>query len=89
MIKIMIKAFGPEITKFLAGEHILNIDANSTIDDLARKLEEEIKAKYGWAPNILHSNFTVLVNGRHVETLHDHKLKDGDTVALISPIGGG
>ena len=88
-MKIRITAFGPEITRFLEREQVIDLAPDSTVDDLAQKLEAEIKAKHGWAPNLLRSNFTMLVNGSPAETLQDRALKDGDSVALLSPVGGG
>jgi molybdopterin converting factor small subunit len=70
-------------------EQVIDLDPESTVEDLAQKLEEQIKAKHGWAPNLLRSSFTVLVNGKPSETLQDRILKDGDIVAFLSPIGGG
>ena len=86
-MKITVKAFGPETTKFLGRERIVEMNDNSNLDDLARKLEEEIKAQHNWTPTIL--SFSVLVNGRNVEANRDVRLRDGDTVIILAPIGGG
>ena len=88
-MKIRITAFGPEITRLVEREQVIDLDPESTLEDLAQKLEGQIKDKHGWAPKLLRSNFTVLVNGRPSETLQDRVLKDGDVVAFLSPIGGG
>ena len=70
-------------------DQVIDLAPSSTVDDLAQKLEAEIKAKYGWTPNLLRSNFTILINGRPAVTIEKRALKDGDSVALLSPVGGG
>jgi len=86
-MKITVKAFGPETTKFLGREQIVEMNDNSNIDDLAKKLEAEITAQHNWTPTIL--SFSILVNGRNVEANRDVRLNDGDTVTILAPIGGG
>jgi len=88
-LKIIIKAFGPEITSLLAREKIVDFEPDSTADDLVRLLEEEIMTEHGRTVSILGSSFTVLINGRNLKALRDRALRDGDLVAILSPIGGG
>ena len=88
-MKIIIKAFGPEITSLLAREKIVDFEPDSTADDLVRLLEEEIMAEHGRTVSILGSSFTVLINGRNLKALRDRALRDGDLVTILSPIGGG
>ena len=73
----------------LERELVVDLDPGSTVDDLVIRLEEDIKARHGITQNILRSDFTVLVNGRHIDSLHERGLKDGDLVTILSPIGGG
>lgn len=87
-MRITIKAFGPEITSLLAREKKVDIESGATADDLVRRLEEDIKAEHGRTVGILES-FTILINGRNLETLRDRALRDGDNVTILSPIGGG
>ena len=88
-MKIIIKAFGPEITSLLAREKIVDFEPGSSADDLVRLLEEEIMTEHGRTVSILGSSFTVLINGRNLKALRDRALKDGDLVTILSPIGGG
>lgn len=88
-MKIRLVVFGPEVTRLLERDQVIDLAPSSTVDDLAQKLEAEIKAKYGSTPNLLRSNFTILINGRPAETIGNRALKDGDSVALLSPVGGG
>jgi molybdopterin converting factor small subunit len=88
-LKIIIKAFGPEITSLLAREKIVDFEPGSTADDLVSMLEEEILVEHGRTVSILGSSFTVLINGRNLKALRDRALRDGDLVAILSPIGGG
>jgi len=88
-LRIIIKTFGPEITGLIGRERVIDLNPSSTLDDLIRRLEEDIKTKYGWTQRIMDSNFMILINGRHAETLHDRILEDGDSVIILSPIGGG
>jgi len=88
-LKITIKAFGPEITSLLERERIVDVEPGSSADDLVRRLEEEIMTEHGRTVSILGSSFTVLINGRNLEALRDRTLRDGDLVAILSPIGGG
>ncbi len=88
-MRIRITAFGPEIIRLVEREQFIDLAPESTVKDLAQKLEEQIKAKHGWTPNLLRSNFTVLVNGQPAETRQESVLNDGDVVAFLSPIGGG
>lgn len=88
-MKIIIKAFGPEITSLLAREKIVDFEPGSSADDLVRLLEEEIMTEHGRTVSILGSSFTVLINGRNLKALRDRALRDGDLVAILSPIGGG
>ena len=88
-MKIIIKAFGPEITSLLAREKIVDFEPGYSADDLVRMLEEEILVEHGKTVSILGSSFTVLINGRNLKALRDRALRDGDLVAILSPIGGG
>lgn len=88
-MKILIKAFGPEITRLLERELVVDLDPGSTVDDLVMRLEEDIKARHGRTQSILGSDFTVLINGQHIDSLLERGLKDGDLVTILSPIGGG
>ena len=88
-MKIRITVFGPEVTRLLERDQVIDLAPSSTLDNLAQKLEAKIKAKHGWAPNLLRSNFTILINGKPAETIGNRALKDGDSVALLSPVGGG
>lgn len=88
-MKIRIKAFGPEITSLIAREKIVYVESGETVDDLFRRLEEEIKAEHRMTVKILESDFMILINGRNLETLRDRTLRDGDSLTVLSPIGGG
>lgn len=88
-MKIVIKAFGPEVTSLLAREKILDMDPSSTIADLVRRLEEEIEGNHGRTVRMLESSFTILVNGSALRTQRGRSLKEGDVVTILSPIGGG
>jgi len=88
-LKIKIKAFGPEITSLIERDKVMDFESDETVDDLFRRLEEEIRVKHGRTVKMLNSDFTVLINGRNIETLSDRTLRDGDSLTILSAIGGG
>lgn len=88
-MKIKIKAFGPEITSLIKRNKVMDFESDETVDDLFRRLEEEIKTEQGRTVKMLESDFTILINGRNIETLNDRTLRDGDSLTILSAIGGG
>ena len=88
-MKITVNAFGPEITGLMGREKIVDPTPGSTLGDLIRSLEEEVRTKHGWSQGFITSNFVILVNSLHVKTPNDRILKEGETVTILSPIGGG
>jgi sulfur carrier protein ThiS len=88
-LRINIKAYGPEIASLISREKIIDIDPGSTVKDLISKLEEEIKPFRGRSIKYPESPFTILVNGRPLESFRDTLLNEGDVVTILSPIGGG
>jgi len=67
----------------------IELPADSTLDDLATKVEDEARTRLGRAQKIVGSNLTILVNGMNIEALKDRGLKDGDHVDILSPFVGG
>lgn len=87
-MKITVRAFGP-IMEVIGRNQDVELPPNSTLDDLARKLENNARTREGKAPQILNSNLTVLVNGMNAEALTNRILKEGDHVDILSPFVGG
>lgn len=88
-MRITVKAFGPEITSLLGREVVFNFESDAMVDDLIRALEKRIMEKGDPAQRMTGSGFTILVNGRCLETLGTSGLSEGDVVTIMSPIGGG
>ena len=88
-MKVIVKAFGPEIVALVGRERIVELGSGATLDNLFKALEEEISMKHGWTQSLVGSSFSVMVNSRSVETPSRIELKDGDVVSILSPIGGG
>jgi molybdopterin converting factor small subunit len=86
---VKIKSYGPEITRFLSREQYIELSKHSTLRDLFQYLENEIRNEHGWTPELMRSNFSILVNGSRVEFHDNLTLKDGDSISIISPVGGG
>ena len=86
-MNVTVRVYGQDLRRFFERRQIVELDAHSTIDDLARRLEVDSKSKYGWSLNLL--DLTILVNGKNAETLKDRTLSEGDEITILSPIGGG
>ena len=91
-IRITLKVFGGlrELRESAVEERL--VGATGTIEDLWTELEREAphfveKLRDGIAQGFLH----VLVNGRNIVFLNgsETRLSEGDTVAILPPIGGG
>ncbi len=91
-IRITLKVFGGLRQLRPSTPEDLTVPANCTIDDLWSKLALGApifveKLRDGIAGGYLH----VLLNGRNIVFLEgaQTKLTDGDTVAVLPPVGGG
>jgi len=91
-IQITLKVFGGLCELRPSPVETHTVPARSRIEDLWRALEIDEpefvrRLREGVASGYLH----VLLNGRNTVFLsgHDTKLTDGDTVAILPPIGGG
>lgn len=87
-MKVTIRAFGP-IMELIGRKQEVDLPPDSTLEDLAQRLENDAKPSQGKAPEILNSNLTVLVNGMNAEALRSRVLKEGDHVDILSPFVGG
>ena len=87
-MKVIVRAFGPVI-EIIGRKREIELLADSTLDDLATRLEDEARTRLGRAQKIVGSNLTILVNGMNIEALKDRGLKDGDHVDILSPFVGG
>jgi len=87
-LKVIVRAFGPVI-EIIGRKREIELLADSTLDDLATRLEDEARTRLGRAQKIVGSNLTILVNGMNIEALKDRGLKDGDHVDILSPFVGG
>jgi molybdopterin synthase sulfur carrier subunit len=94
-LKVTVKLF--TTLRELAGKGEVTVETNNklTVATLLRKLEErygEEFREYVYDENGNVKGFLqFLVNGKSVETFQGLKtrLKDGDTVAILPPVGGG
>ncbi|MBX5326673.1 MAG: ubiquitin-like small modifier protein 1 [Candidatus Bathyarchaeia archaeon] len=94
-MKVTVKLF--TTLRELAGKGEVTVETNNklTVATLLRKLEErygEEFREYVYDENGNVKGFLqFLVNGKSVETFQGLKtrLKDGDTVAILPPVGGG
>jgi len=92
-LKITIKAFATLRDAF-GGRGFLTIELpeGSSIEDLIRELQNLFKLEAELVDlGKSASNIKILVNGREIRYLEGvkTKLKDGDVVAFIPPVGGG
>ncbi len=87
-LKVTVRAFGP-IMEVIGRKQEVDLPPNSTLEDLAHRLESEVKAKEGKSPEILNSNLMILVNGMNAEALATRALREGDHVDILSPFVGG
>ena len=85
---MIVRAFGP-VMEIIGRKREIELPADSTLDDLATKVEDEARTRLGRAQKIVGSNLTILVNGMNIEALKDRGLKDGDHVDILSPFVGG
>ena len=76
-------------------EETADLTDSATVEDLLRFLSTKYGERFA---NYLcnektgvHSYLQILVNGKSITTLQDLKteLRDGDTLAIIPPVGGG
>jgi molybdopterin converting factor small subunit len=87
-LKVTVRAFGP-VMEVIGRKREMELPADSTLRDLAARLEDEAKTRLGKAPRIMNSNLTILVNGMNIEALKDRGLREGDHVDILSPFVGG
>ena len=89
------KAFATLRDAFQGGSMTIELSEDSRIKDLLKELEKNLGE--GFRKSVLkdqenlNPNIKVLVNGREISYLDgvETKLKDGDIVAFIPPVGGG
>jgi len=87
-VKVTVRAFGP-ILEIIGRIQEVDLASDSTLDDLAKKLEIDAKFKNVKIQKILSSNMTILVNGVDSKTLKSLVLTEGARVDILSPFGGG
>lgn len=87
-MRVIVRAFGP-VMEIIGRKREIELPADSTLDDLATRLEDEARTRLGRAQKIVGSNLTILVNGMNIQALKDRGLKDGDHVDILSPFVGG
>jgi molybdopterin converting factor small subunit len=87
-LRVIVRAFGP-VMEIIGRKREIELPADSTLDDLATRLEDEARTRLGRAQKIVGSNLTILVNGMNIQALKDRGLKDGDHVDILSPFVGG
>ncbi len=88
-MEIFVKSYGAELPQLLGRALQVEIENGSTLHDLISKLEQEIRDKHGWAPEISSPNFNVLLNNKQVHNFKNKILSNGDNITILSPIGGG
>jgi molybdopterin converting factor small subunit len=74
-MKVKVKLFA-SLRTFGPDEHVVELSATTTIDDVVRSLKIPATIR-----------LLRIVNGKHVTA--DHHLEDGDELALFPPIAGG
>ncbi|ASJ17142.1 molybdopterin synthase sulfur carrier subunit [Thermococcus chitonophagus] len=84
MPKVTVKVFATLIE--IIGKRILEEEA-STVKELLEKIYE----KYPKVKEELEEGYIILVNGHNIEHLQglETPLKEGDTVSIFPPAGGG
>ena len=86
-MKVTVRVYGPDLTTFFERRQVVDVAARSTVDDLVRHLETNMRSIRGWSLNLL--ELTILVNGKNAEILKDRTLKEGGEITIISPYRGG
>lgn len=90
-MKVSVKAFG-SFKNMGFGRASLSLEDGSTLKDLLEALvrDESRHLVYGHDGK-LREDLNILCNGKNVESLDglDHKLKNGDEIAIFSAVVGG
>jgi len=95
MARVKVKSFS--VIRDVLGSDIIEIDVNKPatvaglFDELVRQYGQAFKEKI-WDPNTGQiAPFLIKVNGSLIRSTSDmdHKIQNGDELAIIFPIGGG
>jgi len=95
LLKILIKVFGRLRDEIRTREIVLNAEDGATVEEVLKKFAE----KYGVSSSVfdtvtggIHRHILVALNGIAISQLADGlktKIRDGDAIALLPPVGGG
>jgi len=95
LLNIIIKVFGRLRDEIKAREIVLSADDGATVGEVLKKFAEKYSvssAVFDTVTGRIHRHILVALNGNAVSQLPDGlntKIRDGDAIALLPPVGGG
>lgn len=95
MLKILIKVFGRLRDEIRTREIVLSAEDDATVEEVLKKFAEKYNvssAVFDTITGKIHRHILVALNGNAVSQLPDGlntKIRDGDAIALLPPVGGG
>jgi len=95
LLKVIIKVFASLRNEIGTRETILNAEDGATVEEVLKRFAEKYgvsSAVFDTATGKIHRRILVSLNGTALPQLPDGlntKIRDGDAIALLPPVGGG
>ncbi len=95
MLTIIIKVFGRLRDEIRTREIVLSAEDGATVEEILKEFAEKYgvsSAVFDTVTGRIHRHILVALNGNAISQLPDGlnaKIRDGDAIALLPPVGGG